>query len=67
MFLTQFNEPEKLWYGPDIPPLFNPNINLAQALLNSMSIFGSKVAQVNKKNQKVINLGMKEGSSQFSR
>lgn len=46
MFLTRFNEAEKLWFGPDIPPLFNPNINLAQALLNSMSIFGSKTAQV---------------------
>lgn len=49
MFLTQYNKAEKLWHGPDIPPLYNPNMNLAQALLNSMSIFGSKIAQVSEK------------------
>lgn len=49
MFFTQYNEAEKLWSGPDIPPLYNPSINLAQALLNSMNIFGSKIAQVSDK------------------
>lgn len=49
MFASTYNEAEKLWYGPEIPPLYNPNINLAQALLNAMSIFGPKVAQVIKK------------------
>lgn len=46
MFSTRFDVDKTLWYGPDIPPLYNPSINLAQALLSSMSIFGSKIAQV---------------------
>lgn len=47
MLSTRYDESKNLWYGSDIPPLYNPNINLAQAVLNSMSIFGSKIAQVN--------------------
>lgn len=46
MYSTRYDETESIWYGPDIPPLYNPNINLAQALLNSMALFGSKIAQV---------------------
>lgn len=46
MFSTKYNETENLWYGLDTLPLYNPKINMAQALLNSMSTFGSKVAQV---------------------
>lgn len=49
MFSTRYDEAEKLWYGPDIPPLHNPNINMAQSFLNAMSIFGPKIAQVNDK------------------
>lgn len=46
MFSTIYNEKGKIWYGNDIPPLFNPKISLAQALLNSMTNYGPKVAQV---------------------
>lgn len=46
MFSTTYNEKEKLWCGRDIPSLYNPLISLAQPLLNSMNIFGSKIAQV---------------------
>lgn len=46
MFSTTYNEEKKQFYGPDLPPLYNPQISVAQALLNSMSIFGSKLAQV---------------------
>lgn len=54
MYSTRFNEAEKLWYGPDVLPLYNPSVNLAQALLNSMSIFGSKIAQVSGTNENYI-------------
>lgn len=47
MFLTSYDEDAKLWYGPDTVPLYNPKISLAQALLDAMSIFGPKIAQVN--------------------
>lgn len=47
MVSTFYNEKEKLWYGPNKPPLYNPDISLAQALLNSMANFGPKIAQIN--------------------
>lgn len=46
MYSTYFDEKEKLWHGSDIPPLYNPDISLAQALLNSMVAFAPKIAQV---------------------
>lgn len=54
MFSTRYNEAEKLWYGSDLPPLYNPSVSIAQVVLNSLSVFGSKVAQVKKlKTQKL--------------
>lgn len=52
MNLTSYNEKEKLWRGRDVLPLYNPKINIARALLSSMSFFGPKIAQVNQKMQK---------------
>lgn len=46
MFSTTFKQ-EKLWCGLDIPPLYNPNISLAQVLFNAMAKYGTKIAQVN--------------------
>lgn len=46
MFSPSFDKEKKLWYGPDIPALYNPHISIAQALLHSMSMFGSKIAEV---------------------
>lgn len=46
MFSTSYSEEENLWRGLDIPPLYHPGISLAQALFNSMDVFGSKIAQV---------------------
>ena len=46
MFSTQYDKDLKLWSGHDIPPFFNPKISLAQVLLDSMTKFGSKIAQV---------------------
>lgn len=46
MFSSTYDEETKLWHGPDIPPVYNPFVSIAQVMLNSMSIFGSKIAQV---------------------
>lgn len=46
MFSTIYNKKDKSWHGNDIPPLYNPEISLAQALLNSLTVFGPKIAQV---------------------
>lgn len=46
MLSTSYNKEVKIWYGRDMPPLYNPNINVAHALFNAMNIYGSKVAQV---------------------
>lgn len=46
MFQTYFDEKTKLWTGADVPPLFNPNISIAQVLLRMLKIHGSKIAQV---------------------
>lgn len=50
MFSSTYVKDEKLWYGPDIPSLYNPEINMAQALLHGMSTFGSKIAQISDNN-----------------
>lgn len=60
MYSTRYDGVAKVWYGPDIPPLYNPNMNLAQALLSSMSIFGSKVAQVLEKRMNRIKRNLKK-------
>lgn len=46
MFKTTFDEKAKLWSGIERPQLYNPNINIAHAILRSMKLFGSKIAQV---------------------
>lgn len=46
MFSANLNKEENLWRGLDIPPLYHPQISIAQVVLNAMTTFGSKVAQV---------------------
>lgn len=46
MFRTRFDENTMLWSGADVPHLYNANISIAQVLLRSMKMFGSKIAQV---------------------
>lgn len=46
MCSTTFNNNENHWYGQDFPAFYNPAISLAQALLNAMNIYRSKVSQV---------------------
>lgn len=53
MFSTKFDEDSNLWCGGDIPAEHKPKIALGQALLNSMRVFGSKVAQVKNQTQKI--------------
>lgn len=57
MFSTTYNKEGKLWYGNDIPPLYNPNVSVAQVLLDSMTTFGPKIAQV------IINITIKRVNS----
>lgn len=47
MFQTTFDKKANLWSGVNRPQLYNPNINIAQAILRSLKLFGSKIAQVN--------------------
>lgn len=56
MYSTTYNKEEKLWYGANIPPLYNPKVSIGQVLLNSMSMFGSKIAQVNREKKEWSNL-----------
>lgn len=46
MFGTTFDKKTKLWRGPDILPLYNPKVSIAQVLLNAMTTYGPKIAQV---------------------
>lgn len=46
MFSTTYNREEKLWKGRETTPLYNPNISLAQVLLNALKLNGPKRAQV---------------------
>lgn len=47
MYSTSYDEKNKLWFGPDVPSLYNPKISAGQALLDKMRRHGSKIAQVN--------------------
>lgn len=53
MFSTNFDEIRKFWYGDYNLLEYKPKISLGQALLNSMRVFGSKLAQVNEKKSKI--------------
>lgn len=46
---TYYDAEKKLWRGNDLPPLFNPEISVGQAILKALEIHGSKIAQVKKK------------------
>ncbi|XP_055299806.1 probable 4-coumarate--CoA ligase 1 isoform X2 [Sitodiplosis mosellana] len=46
MFQTTFDSKANLWRGFNRPQLYNPNINIAQALLRAMKLHGSKIAQI---------------------
>lgn len=56
MFQTKYDAEAKEWRGCDLPPLYNPKISLARLILNSLTTFGPKIAQVHGKipNKKVI-------------
>lgn len=47
MYKTVFDKENKLWKGYDVPPLYNPEISIAQVLLKAMTTNGTKIAQVN--------------------
>lgn len=49
MFSTKYDEEIKVWSGKDVLPTYNPEISLAQVLLERMKTYGSKIAQVSTK------------------
>lgn len=49
MYRTIYNDKEKLWHGLKPRPLYNPEITIGEALLKTMQINKSKIAQVNYK------------------
>lgn len=46
MYRTKYNEKLKVWSGRDLPPLYNPKVSLAQVVLDALTAYGSKIAQV---------------------
>lgn len=46
MYQTKYDEKAKEWRGFDLPPLYNPKVSLAQVLLDALTIYRSKIAQV---------------------
>lgn len=46
MYSTFYASELKIWKGPNILPLYNPKISLAQVLLSALTTYGPKVAQV---------------------
>lgn len=47
MFFAKFDEKNKVWSNDDVPCILNPKISIAHALLRSLQLNGSKIAQVN--------------------
>lgn len=46
MYRTFYDKESKLWSGPDLPPLYNPKISIAQVIWRSLTAYGPKIAQV---------------------
>lgn len=47
MFFAKFDEKNKVWSNDEVPCVLNPKISIAHALLRSLQLNGSKIAQVN--------------------
>lgn len=47
---VKFDEKNRIWKSGDDPMVYNPNVSLANVLLRSMDLFGSKIAQVEMRN-----------------
>lgn len=43
---SEFVEEEKLWKGPDLPPIFHPKASVGQIVLRALQIHGNKCAQI---------------------
>lgn len=46
MFQTFYNEEQKEWHGVKTRPLYNPETTLGEAVLKSMQVHGTNIAQV---------------------
>lgn len=49
MLKVKYDDKRQIWRSYDDPIVYNPNISLANVLLRSMDLYGSKIAQVNRK------------------
>lgn len=47
MFRTTYDPTAKLWSGKSVPPLYNPSVSMAYAILKALSNYGPKIAQIN--------------------
>ncbi|XP_055297301.1 uncharacterized protein LOC129565940 [Sitodiplosis mosellana] len=47
---TKYDADAKEWSGCDLPPVYNPEVSLAQVLLDALTAYGSKIAQINDNN-----------------
>lgn len=50
MFSTKFDKENQVWSGKAVLPTFNPKVSVAQVILATLNTYGSKIAQVTKKN-----------------
>lgn len=46
MFVTMYNEKEKLWTGLRAAPFYNENLSVGQAILHSLELSPNSVGQV---------------------
>lgn len=44
--MSHYNAVEKVWTGPDLPPLYNPNLSLGYLILNNLKTTPDRVIQV---------------------
>ncbi|XP_055325885.1 uncharacterized protein LOC129579744 [Sitodiplosis mosellana] len=50
MYITKYDEENKLWSGRGDKPLYNPEISLAQVLFSAMELHAPKIAQISDNN-----------------
>lgn len=46
MLRTTYDSSAKLWKGASVPPMYNPKISIAHAVLKALANYGPKIAQI---------------------
>lgn len=52
--MTQYNDSQKLWVGPEPLPFSQSNISVGHALIDAMKKCPDTIAQVNNKKTKIL-------------